>query len=261
MRVVEVDAASRTSPVPIVEEPLETRAESAPPHPAIAGIFAPYLSAGAGQRPSEPVRLPDADCRALSGMATGSLDHCDLHLLANGTAPCLVIAYDCGAHLCSVKRLVWHGADPHPYSADYDEQGVVEVSPDHRYLIVSYLSYEDTSEDMTVLTPESARTERIEFETGHREVIANCLSTVLSPRGRYYVCRDLEGNVLRFPVNGGPLELIAKARLLPDQRIKLGGAFDDYPEPVVFPSPSRMKYTIYVENDEQILEREAPFPE
>lgn len=195
-------------------------------------------------------------------MATGfqgpPIDRCELVLLANGTAPCVSVIYDCGAHLCEVESFLWYGEHSEPRPIHGAALGTLEVSPDHRYLIRSELVYSD--EPATVPLPESGRTVQEELDTGQLKTLASCLSTVLSPGNRYYVCRDLAGNVLRFPVIGGPLELLVQAKIPETDRVKVGGPFSDYPQPVEFSADNRMKFTLYLQS-ETVLERELPWHE
>lgn len=230
----------------------------APPHPAIETLFAGPLASVDDRSRSNSVGLDEADCRVWTGFEGAAIERCELALLANGTAPCVSVIYDCGAHLCETETYLWFGDNSAPRRVQGGGVDTLELSPDHRYLIRSELVHSD--EPNTSPLPEGARTLQEDLSTGETKTIASCLSTVLSPGNRYYVCRDLAGNVLRFPISGGPLELVAEARVPENERLKLGGSFSDYPQPVEFSGDGRMKFSLYLQS-ETVLEREVPWRE
>jgi hypothetical protein len=84
---------------------------------------------------------------------------------------------------------------------------------------------------------------------------------VLSPKSRYYVCRDLDANVLRVSVKGGPPELVVGVKLPPGEHVKLGGAFNDYPAPVRFLSPRELEYQVFLGESGDVVEHRAAWGE
>jgi hypothetical protein len=265
---------------PIVRVPVATRAAApastveppaalvlAAPHPAIEGIFAPYLTPGADAgraRASDegeddddpqPPAMTEDECRKLTGFDGPEIARCDVVLLASHTAPCVIVVHDCGAHLCDTDYYLWHGGANEPYHYRDGGSTTVEVSPDHRHLIVSGLVHGEPS-----APPEAGETERIDFASGRREPLASCLSTVLSPRGRYYFCRDLAGRVLRFPAAGGALSVVVAPEVPPDDAVRIGGPFADYPAPVEFKDASTFTYTLYLQS-ERVVANDVTFTE
>lgn len=215
------------------------------PHPAVASVTAAL---------SHDERRDEATCRAVTGFAESGFDRCSMTLLANGTAVSVDVSYDCGEHACSAESFVWYGDDPAPHRIP----GIMplEVTPDHRYLLVSQLLYAEDS-----LIPTSGRTLRVDRKTGRHEPFFDCISAVLSPQSRYYVCRDLQANVLRVSVKGGQPELFVRVKLPPDEGVKIGGPFGDYPAPVRFSSSRQLEYEVFHDNSGEIVEYRAEWDE
>lgn len=257
---VNVPAPAPTSAEPAAAAPLaatEPPIPVAPPHPLMRALLAPFQRAARdGARP-ENVSIDEAACRPLVPRHTGAIEHCAVELLANGTAPALAVVSDCGEHTCTVVYYVWHETDRDPYRFDPPGLVTLEVSPDHRYLLVGELGYSEESP----FVPDHALTRRLEFETGARNTVADCLSPRLSPKNRWYLCRNLRGDVLKFPAEFGPTTLVVHASLPPGDEVKLGGPFEDFPAPVEFIAPGRVRYSLYLRNREEVVEQEAPFVE
>ena len=215
------------------------------PHPAVATIIAAL---------GHDERRDEATCRAVTGFAGESFDRCTFELLANRTAVGVDVSYACGEHSCSVASFVWFGDDPEPYRLN--DAMPLEVTPDHRYLLVSELTYPEFP-----AVPNGGRTLRIDRLSGKREPYLDCFSAVLSPKSRFYVCRDIDANVLRVSVEGGRPELFVRAKLPPDERVKLGGPFGDYPAPVRFLSERELEYEVFQENSGEVVEHRAAWEE
>jgi hypothetical protein len=234
---------------------------AAPAHPRLAALLEPFRDAVAlGGNPLS-AEIDDAACRPLVHFDGPPIAHCTIALLANGTAPAIAVSYDCGAHRCDTQYYVFHDKDPTPYH--FDPQGApvtLEVSPDHQYLLVGELAYADDDEALP-LVPETGRTDRIEFSTGVRSAVADCISARLSPAGRHYVCRSLEGDVLEFPVAFGDLKVLARADTSTPEQVAVGGSPDDYPDAVEFLPDGRLRYRLYLASQNALVEREASFVE
>jgi hypothetical protein len=215
------------------------------PHPAVATVTAAL---------SHDERRDEATCRAVTGFAEPGFDRCTFTLLANGTAVSVDVSYDCGEHACSAESFVWYGDDPAPYRVK--DTMPVEVTPDHRYLLVSQLIYPEFP-----VAPTGGRTLRVDRKTGASEPFFDCFSAVVSPKSRYYVCRDIAANVLRVSVRGGSPELVARPKLPPGERVKLGGPFGDYPAPVRFLGPTELEYEVFHDNSGEIVEYRAAWDE
>ncbi len=250
-REPESAAHAPVPPAPDVTPPERPTAdEAAPdvrttPHPAVATITAAL---------SHDERRDEATCRAMTGFAEPGFDRCTFTLLANGTAVSVDVSYDCGEHSCSVESFVWYGDDPAPYRVS--DPMPLEGTPDHRYLLVSELVSTDVPYAIS-----GGRTLRVDRKTGAREPFFDCFSAVLSPKGRYYVCRDIEANVLRVSVKGGKPVLAVRAQLPADERVQLGGPFGDYPARVRFLSDNELEYEVFQENSGDVVEYRASWDE
>ncbi|MGC4089475.1 MAG: hypothetical protein QM756_16610 [Polyangiaceae bacterium] len=118
-----------------------------------------------------------------------------------------------------------------------------------------------STNDEPPFRPTAGETWSLDRSTGKNQKLFDCFSARLSPRGRYYLCRDLNANVLRVPVSGGPPELVAKAVLPPDTTVKLGGPFDDYPAPVRFIDERTLEYEVFVYETDEVNKYTAPWQE
>ena len=241
----------------------EPEAPPAPPSPP--GPLAPAHRRLATVRASfENEAAPDvggaarteAGCRTLTGDKHKPFSRCSFTPLANGTAFDVAFVYDCGEHQCDYDEFVWYGDKQGPELIPGHSGDELEVSPDHRYLIRSELLWSDTLPGQLI----GGQVTRIERATKKKELFAPCFSATLSPRNYWFVCRDAQGNVLKFPIDGGPTELVARAAIPDGDELKLGGPFGDYPAKVTFPSATELHYELYVVS-EQVLEFTVPWRE
>jgi hypothetical protein len=235
-------------PAPPSVQPAPARA-----HPRRDGIVRAFAEDPA--QPERSAALPEP-CRKLTG-STRVIERCSLALLANGTAPSVSVIYDCGQHLCSYDTYVWYGPELAPQLIAGQLGQSLEVSPDHLALIVSRVSYQDD----VPFAPIGGETRRVDRVSGATTALSPCFSTRLSPGGKWYVCRNVKGDVLRFPVAGGALTRVAEARLPPGQQLKLGGPFDDYPATVEFPTPLELEYELYLLESEEVVRHRVPWHE
>lgn len=236
----------------------------APPHPKIEELRQRLSAAIEADAEGEPLeRLPRSGwldaltCAMFTGFEPEDgrdVEQCDYELLANGTALAITPAWDCGAHTCSTRSYVWYGSDSAPYALNSLE---LEVSPDHRDLLSTSFS----TEEAPPFTLTAGETWSFKRSSGKSQKLFNCFSARLSPRGRYYVCRDLGANVLRVPLAGGPLELVAKAVLPRDATVKLGGPFNDYPGRVQFIDDQTLQYEVFVYETNEVSKFTVPWRE
>jgi hypothetical protein len=261
---------THAGPVPAARAPNSSSAIQATtrplalPHPKLEELRRTLSAAIEADAEGEPLErlapggwLDAVTCAMFTGFELKDgpdIEQCDYELLANGTALAITPAWDCGAHTCSTRSYVWYGRDRAPYELTASD---LEVSPDHRYLLSSSFS----TNDEPPFTPIAGETWSFERSTGKRRKLFDCFSTRLSPRGRYYVCRDLGANVLRVPVTGGPLQLVAKAALPPATTVKLGGPFNDYPGRVQFIDDHTLEYEVFVYETDQVTKYRAPWRE
>ena len=254
-----IEAPTVAPPTPVADPGVPLPRSSppgplAPTHRRRAAVQKPFVN---DEQPGTFADWQDeAGCRKLTGNRHKDFSRCSFSLLANGSAFSVAFVYGCGEHQCSYDEYVWYGAKQTPDVLAGESGLQLEVSPDHRYLIRSELLWSETLPG----EPVSGQVTRIERATKKSEKVAECFSAVLSPGNHWYLCRDREGDVLKFPVGGGPTELVVRARVPEGDHVKWGGPFGDYPAPVTFPSPSELSYELYVES-ELVLQFSAPWRE
>jgi hypothetical protein len=178
---------------------------------------------------------------------------CSLASVGNGVAAVLSIRTECGGDSCSVRAWLISGDDrafeiPHA-------GGTVEASPDGSYVLVDL----DRSEEVARAAEAAIVTVRIDFPMRTETEVAPCFSARLSPAGRWFVCRDARANVLRFPVDGGPTEIVAHSGVSPDAVAWSPYAYV-YPDAVRFPSPTRLEFHIDRTDGERVT-RVIPWKE
>ncbi len=206
--------------------------------------------------------LPEEACRRFTAYAAEELESCSLDTLANGTAPLIAVVHDCGDHACDVEWFVWYGDQEDPYHLSSYGPTALEVSPDHRYLLIGAFDYAEQKDEEEAAGPPLATgftTWRFDRKTGQKDRVAPCISAKLSPDARYYACRDFQGNVLRFPADFGPAELIAKAAIPAGDAILLDGPFVDFPDAVEFIEPGTISYDVELRSG-QSIPATAPWP-
>jgi hypothetical protein len=190
-------------------------------------------------------------------------ESCRLYPAALGTAGVLAVVHDCGAHLCDVKYWVF-ARDELTWVSEKTYGGLdLEVSPDHSLLLIGQLVPTSDLPDgeMPPIGPSGPMwtyelvTEFIDIATRRSVFDIPCGSMVLSPGGRYYVCRDTAGHVLRIPAtspqNTAP-ERVVTIELPEDETIKLGGSFQDYPGAVRFPTEATLEYDLFLSSGDMI---------
>lgn len=205
--------------------------------------------------------IPVDLCRRITGYQK-PFESCSLRLLANGTAGAVAVVDSCGEHLCDVRYWVFAG-DDRRWTSEVHYGGLeLEVSPDHRWLFVGQLR--ETGPEPVEMGPRGPlwnyefSTEQVDLSRQVTVATLPCGSLVLSPKGRYYVCRDLAGNVLRVPSaepRAAGLEPFVRVTLEPGQEIQIGGSFNDYPAAVSFPSPTELEYTLYLGSTDVVTRR------
>lgn len=109
--------------------------------------------------------------------------------------------------------------------------GNVAASPGGDFLIV----------DDDRAPPDVLRLARIDVATGARSVFADCVSPRLSPGGKWIACRNHAGDVLRVPIGGGKLEVVARSGANADQVLWVPYSYI-WPEPVDFPSSDTVTF-------------------
>jgi len=203
--------------------------------------------------------LSESWCRAHTGYAPAEpFESCSVELLGAGAVLLLRIVTECGGDSCGVRGWVHTRQKPGFTAVPGDLGGNVAASPTGEFLVIDTETPEGVQADSPV-RHEALVLERIDLPTFTRRPFAPCFSAVLSPRARFFVCRDRAGNVLRVPVAGGRPERVARSGLLPRDVYWVPYSYI-YPDPVEFSAAERLVFTV-VRPDGSVLRKEVPFRE
>jgi hypothetical protein len=101
--------------------------------------------------------------------------------------------------------------------------------------------------------------ERLDLATFSRSAFAPCFSARLSPKGKYFVCRDAAGNVLKVALRGGQPLPVAESGVSASEVYTVWSRYF-WPAPVSFPSPDRMTFGVTL-RDRAPLERDVRWTE
>lgn len=175
--------------------------------------------------------LREKACRALSHH-DGAFVGCSLQVLGNGSARMLTIQTECGGDSCSFRSWICSGATGDELVPLEHRGGSVEASPDGSF----------------VLTDEGGVLSRVDLASMRSSPSAACLSPVLSPSGRWFVCRSRDYDVLRFPVNGGPLETVVRSGLREGQGYYVAYSYGWAPA-VKFVSATEIEFAVIAPPD------------
>lgn len=163
---------------------------------------------------------------------------------------------ECGGDSCSVERWIIAADMAKPFHLPAQAEGWIEVLPSLRHAIADRIDIEGSGGNWTV------RLIRIDLSTGAIEPYADCMSPALSPKGRWIVCRNQRGDVLRMPANegGGTPALIHRFAAEHGTASFVPHAVD-YPAPVTFPSQTEMLVSTDTTGDQPRVEERAPWTE
>jgi len=208
--------------------------------------------------------LSESWCRTHTGYGPAEpFESCSVELLGAGAVLLLRIVTECGGDSCGVRGWVHTRQKPGFTAVPGDLGGTVAASPTGEFLVIDAATSVGVPADKPARDPFGGRDElvldRIDLPTFTRRPFAPCFSAVLSPRARFFVCRDRAGNVLRVPVAGGRPERVARSGLLPRDVDWVPYAYV-YPGPVDFPTAERLVFTVG-RPDGSVLRKEAPFRE
>ncbi|WPB82499.1 hypothetical protein KYC5002_25720 [Archangium violaceum] len=212
---------------------------------------------------SDEEPLSREECQALTGHAR-PLEECSLTAVAGGKAALLQLTTECGGDSCDVQVFVYRPGQPVLRLPDSSKGG--SLTGGH---LVMTPSLEHVITDWVGLGPRDMgdwRVElyRIELRTGKASPwVKGCFSPALSPGGRWILCRNRRGDVLKVPLTGGTPTLVHRGGLSAEQVSWTPYAYL-YPDAVTFPSPGRMRVTTSVvagEDGETQRTQELPWRE
>jgi hypothetical protein len=189
--------------------------------------------------------LSREECQALTGW-TQLLEECSLTAVVGGKAAFLQLTTECGGDSCDVQVFVYRPGRPLLRLPDSSKGG--SLTGGH---LAMTPSLEHVITDWVGLGPRDMgdwRVElyRIELRTGKASPwVKGCFSPALSPGGRWILCRNRRGDVLKVPLTGGTPTLVHRSGLSAGQVLWTPYA-SLYPDAVTFPSPERLQLTTIV---------------
>lgn len=235
--------------------------EGAPPDPELKWML--------DERRQSGERLREW-CREQSGFAAGrSFESCDLESLGDGAALLLTFVLECGGDSCSTEGYVASPLLRGFARVPHDIGGGAIASPRGDALFVSLTT------PVVLPTPgeqppdepprdpwggdEALIFARIALPSMEMTSVAPCFSPAFSPKGRWILCRDLAGNVLKVPPRGGKPTLVASSGLKKGEVYFVWYAYI-WPDPVEFVSDDRLKFRV-MPADGEPFEREVSWRE
>jgi hypothetical protein len=180
---------------------------------------------------------PDAQareerCREQTGYRGEAFEACSAELIAHGSVALVRIVTSCGPDGCETAGwLASHSGGMARMPGD--AEGVVEALPGLDVVVKDRVQRDAHGEWSVSLV-------RIDLRAGRATPFAPCMSPVLSPGARWFVCRDAKGGVLRVPVRGGHSDSVATAE--PRDYVDFAPAARVYPDPVAFSGERALTY-------------------
>lgn len=206
-------------------------------------------------------------CRSQVNLsAQAQLESCSLDSLGNGAVLLLTLVTECGGDSCSTEGYVLSAALPAFARVPHDVGGGAEASPQGDALFLTRIT-----NAALPFAPEEERhdpfggkapliLERVSLPSMRSEPFAPCFSARLSPQGRWLLCRDLAGNVLKLPLTGGAAPtLIASSGLTEGEAYFVWYAYI-WPQPVEFVSDTVLMFDV-VRADGESFQRESKWQE
>lgn len=212
----------------------------------------------APEEDEEPVPQQPA-CEELVGWAQPA-ERCEREEVAGGKASIVSITEACGGDSCSVQVFIHRPGQPAVRLPDAINEGsltggTLVVTPSLEHVITDWVGPGPRQGDWRV------ELYRVELKTGKASPwVKGCFSPALSPGGRWVLCRNRRGDVLKVPLTGGTPRLVHRSGLSEDRVYWVPYGYI-YPDAVSFLSPERMKVTTTLQGGEEEHTRELPWKE
>ncbi len=217
------------------------------------------------EQESEDVEAPvpqEPGCEELVGW-TQPFESCKHEPVAGGKAALVSITTGCGGDSCDVRVFVHRPGQPAVQLPDSIRDGsltggTLVVTPSLEHVITDWVGPGRKQGDWRV------ELYRVELKTGKASPwVKGCFSPALSPGGRWVLCRNRSGDVLKVPLTGGTPTRVPRSGLSAEQVYWVPYSYI-YPEAVSFPSPERLKVTTTVQggpDGQEERTRELPWKE
>jgi hypothetical protein len=187
-------------------------------------------------------------------------DDCKFKLVGTGNAMVVTVIVECGGDSCSTKSWLLREDSLAPIELG-ELDGGFEFDPTLSYYVIDYRTFKDDADRYKNFYKRIPTLRRVELQTRSSKAFANCFSPALSPGAKWFVCRNVRGDVLRVPIEGGKLEMVVKN----SSRGPVNASFYAfiYPESPYFYAPNEIGVRIEgTENDaeQKAFWSEGPLP-
>ncbi|NMO15201.1 hypothetical protein HPC49_01355 [Pyxidicoccus fallax] len=183
--------------------------------------------------------LSAEDCAALVGW-TGPMENCTFTPVAGGKAALVQLKTGCGGDSCAVQVFVYRPGRPVTQLPDSVGDGsltggTLVLTPSLDHVITDWVGWGSGTGDRRV------ELYRVDLRTGEAASwVKDCFSPALSPGGRWILCRNRRGDVLKVPLTGGTPALVHRSGLSEEDVYWVPYGYV-YPDAVTFPSPERIE--------------------
>jgi hypothetical protein len=211
---------------------------------------------------SEGPALSQEECAELVGWKE-VVESCTLEPAAAGKAALVQLVTGCGGDSCGVQVFVYRPGKPVLQLPDAIKGGsltggTLVLTPSLQHVITDWVGQGREQGEWSV------ELYRVELRTGKASPwVKGCFSPTLSPRGRWVLCRNRRGDVLKVPVAGGTPALVHRSGLSPEDVYWVPYSYV-YPAAVTFSSPERLQVTTVVQggpDGQEERTRELPWRE
>jgi hypothetical protein len=177
-------------------------------------------------------------------------------LVGSGNAVVITVVTECGGDSCSsVSSLLREGAkDPLPLG---ELSGGFAFAPLLDFYVVDHRAFANEADLQANHYQRSPKLNRVALGTGKSTHFADCFSPTLSPGAKWFLCRNRRGDVLRVPVQGGKLQLVAKNQTKGQPEFSPYAYI--YPGAPYFYTTSEVRFRSGVADDD--VEQTAPWSE
>lgn len=221
-----VDAAVAPAALPLktsVAPPASSPVSSASALPDNTDGF-PVYDPNASETP-EPATLPTASPWAAQTLATlsedparcaaavdyhGALERCALNLVGTGNALVLTIVTACGSDSCSTENWLLREPPDNVVALPNINGGGFAFDTTLSFYVMDNRSFRDEQDLRNNFYKRAPTLVKVDLASNKSQPFAACFSPSLSPGGRYFLCRNPQGDLLRVPTAGGKLERFAR---------------------------------------------------
>jgi hypothetical protein len=211
---------------------------------------------------SEEPALSAQECAELVGWKE-PVEECKLEPAAGGKAALVHLVTGCGGDSCAVEVFVYRPGRPVLQLPGSIREGsltggAMVLMPSLEHVVTDWVG--------VVREPGDWRVElyRVDLKTGKASPwVKGCFSPALSPGGKWVLCRNRRGDVLKVPLTGGTPALVHRSGLSAEDVYWVPHGYM-YPDAVTFTSPGRMKVTTVVlggPDGQEARTRELPWKE